>query len=259
MSDLERRPEQVANVLVPNGGQRLPSSRDLAGGGLTVSDVDWTGEVVELSDLDTAFPPTDWELANAVVDDGLVRRRGAAYYRRRVAWSARWGEVVVATCEQSVAPQPDGRFRAIGAYRTVSLDQHQVISPCGTRRGEVPVDGTGHSGSVDAWPADVRASDDAHGREGKSFRQAHETVAMLPAAVRRSIFARATPPTVFAAQAIRRLDSGTVTVSALRLRDDEAIAVIGSLQGGAAAWQVEQRTYRFNDAPRLAGGRRPTA
>ncbi len=258
MSNLERRPEQAVNVQ-PKSGQRLTSARDLAGGGLNVSDVDWSGEIVELSDLDTAFPPTDWELANAVVDDGLVRRRGTAYYRRRVAWSARRDEVVVATCEQTVAPQPDGRFRPIGAYRTVSLDVHQVISPCGTRRGEVPVDGTEDSRWTDSRMSQASNSDDAHGREGKGFREAHETVAMLPTAVRRSIFARATPPAVFAARAIRRLNSGTVTVSALRLRDDEAIAVIGSLQGGATTWQVEQRTYCFEDAPRLTGDRRPAS
>lgn len=259
MSGLERRPEPETGLPVPHTGQRLTSPRDLAVGGRKVGDVDWSGEVVELSDLDAAFPPTDWELANAVVDDGLVRRRGAAYYRRRVAWSARRDHVVVATCEQPVAPQPDGRFRATGAYRTVSLDVHQAITPCGTRRGEVPVDGAGRPSSADPRSAQASSSDDAYSREGKGFRQAHEAVALLPAAVRRSIFARATPPTVFAAQGLRRMGPGTVTVSALRLRDDEAIAVIGSLQSGAATWQVEQRTYRFSDAPRLTGDTRRTS
>jgi hypothetical protein len=211
----------------------------IAGTGRAVEDTTWNGDVIDFDEF-AALPRLvgGSPVAEAVTDDGLVRRRrqGPAelYFRRRVGFRAWPSEIVVVVREQPLAPRADGRMSIRGPYGPPVVSRRLAAEPAVRRIGDVPVDPPDPTP-----PAGDPSSDRRH-------RRAFDQLAFLPAPVRRSVLQRAPAPTHFIAEAIR-LDPSSAApchrVSVLRMDEHTAIVVVGSRQHRARHWQVDQRTY----------------
>lgn len=237
---MPRRPQ------VPARG-RADATPTAFGSSRAVEDVEWAGVVLRFDDLPGlgAHHRAAGVVAEAVMSDQLVRRSGtpSRSFRLRVAFRAWPDRIVVVRLEQPLVPQPDGRLRVGGPYRTVEITEYRAREHSVRRVGDVPVDRAGGSGSgtVSSGLGCDRASE-----------YASQQVAFLPSQVRRSLYARAPRPTSFIAEALKFADRGHYTVQALRMDDREAVVMRASLQVGADSWQVEQLTFVMGESAAIS-------
>lgn len=227
-----------------HGGEvSSPTAGDL--GGSSLEETEWTGKVPDLADLAGVIVSDGDELASLVVDEKLVRRRGeASYYRRRVGWVARRDGIEVATFEQRLDPQPDGRMRPEGGYAHVGTQTYSAKGQPRRRRGDVPDDEVSGAGGGETSSRGAGPSRHPEWTEPR-FRAALASVSYLPAPVRSSFMGAVRAPELFLASLVQHGDGAQYTVTGLRLGRDAAAVVVASRQGRATTWQVEQLTYTW--------------
>ncbi|MDF8265168.1 hypothetical protein [Luteipulveratus flavus] len=213
----------------------------------------WEGTVIEFVEMAPLLGRSDAGFADAVSDDGLVRRRKTdpnAYFRRRVGFRASEDQILVAVQEQPLAPRANGTMGVTGPYGPATTTTYRPHGPVGRRLGKVAIDLHVRAEAS----AGAAATTGATEKPSRAHERALSQLAFLPEPVRRSVMGRAPAPEHFIAEAVR-LNRGSITpthrVSALRLDGREAIVVVGSLLHGATHWQVEQRTYAFAEQPAL--------
>jgi hypothetical protein len=192
---------------------------------------------VESYGLFFPFQPTP-PVGHGLRQDNSVRRRGTHYFRRVVAWKAYPTFITVLTGEQMLRPRSDGKFEPSGGWVVQPPQEFTFRSPATIRRGDVADDSQHH--------LQDQLMTEKSLPENKKFLDAFHQMQYLPLPVRKSVLARANPPSLFQAESLQSTrGDGTMfyTVNVMRINDREAIVVQASRQAHSALWQVQQFHY----------------
>ncbi len=232
MSNLIRRSEGTP-------ARPSPSARANPSTGRDVTTAEWSGDVLTPAQMGVRWPSSMGRpaVSMAVEESGARRRSDGSFYKRRQAWAADPSGVVLARSHRDLVARPDGRFQVAGTwsapiYRTLTAAQPPI-----RRVGDVADD------------AQSRAAAAGGARQGRESDADH-ALSFLPGRVREGVEARANPPELFCAEAVRHSRSdGSVywTVTALKHNASEAIVVLASRQDGSRKWQVEQFVYQLTN------------
>ncbi len=229
MSNLIRRGEGTP-------ARPSPSARSAPTAGRDVTSGEWSGDILTPEQMGVRWPPSSGpQVASMAVEESAARRRAdGSFYKRRQAWAADSGGIVLARSHRDLAPRPDGRLQFAGGWSAPTYRSLAAMQPPSRRVGDVADDA--RPGTSPAGGGASRESDAEH------------ALSFLPSRVREGVQARANPPELFCAEAVRYSRSdGSVywTVTALKHNASEAIVVLASRQEGSRTWQVEQVIYRF--------------
>lgn len=202
-----------------------------------VEDTEWNGDVLDLSDH--VPPPEDGLLAQMLRAVNGIVRRGGSYRRRRVGWRAYPARIEFVNVSQPLVPRADGRFSPNGPWRAeISLAEARERPVL--RRGDVPADEIG-GGAEERSGRSVTE----HARD-RSLAE----LAYLPRVVREGFAGALADAPYIEAETVRHVradGSEFFRTVALRSTPTHAVLLIASRQGGASAWQVEQRDYLLDE------------
>lgn len=217
--------------------QRPATAAAAASSGRSVDTGDWSGTVLTYEAMVGRAGTSGDEIASMARLEAGARRRGSppTYFRRRVGWRAHRTGIQTALSEQRLAPQPDGRFRPVGAWSNAVVNDIRADGQPTRLISEIAHDKTFGDGEAPQ-----------PGGRGIKFASAEAEVAYLPESLRRVLATRVASPTFFEAEALRYSAGHSHywhTVTALKMDQRRALVVVASRQFDAPTWQVEQITY----------------
>lgn len=247
MSELVRHGSQHAVARPTRLGTQGP---DISGRGL--QEDQWSGAVLDLSDAHLTVDTAN-AVASAVTDETGVRQRNdSKYYRLRIGWVAYPQAVIVARLEQPLKRAADSKLHTDGPYQLVSTKRFDATGPATRRTGSVPSDTPAdHTGPGTTAP-------EVDPRLQRRFGQGFQTLAFLPATIRRGVIARIQQASVFTGLAVRHHNGDRHEVSLLGLYPSGAIVLTATTHRDTTAWQSDQYLYTWvQNREQLPAGDRP--